>query len=71
MLPTLHAEQQLETIEAASVPHLKEQAQRDTIRKYRRAGFGTERKAAGLAEALGGVPMRRIEVPTRKEGGRG
>lgn len=34
MLPELQAQQQLAAIEAAAIPHMKPDAQRDTIRRY-------------------------------------
>lgn len=56
MLPQLQAEQQLASIEAASMPHMKAQAQRDIIRRHAdvaNSGRRPERATARDLAAIG------------------
>lgn len=56
MLPQLQAEQQLAEIEAASVPHMKPQTQRDVIRRHAdvaNSGRKPERATARGLAAIG------------------
>lgn len=69
MLPQLHAERQTAAIEAASVPHMSANSQREMLAKYRRLAAGGKQVARTLVEALGGVQIRRVEVPTKKRKG--
>lgn len=67
MLPELRAERQLAAIEAASVPHMDADGHRKTIGKYTRLlGREPGEQRTSLAEALGGLSMRRISEPTKK-----
>lgn len=68
MLPELHAERQLELIEAASVPHMTDDARRKVFGRYTdrlQAGAGMTR-ARTAHEALMAAGIRVVEVPRKR-----
>lgn len=66
MLPVLAAERQLSAIEAASVPHMKDDARREVFGRYLRVVERSLGRAKTMIEALmeAGVPV--VYKPGRK-----
>jgi hypothetical protein len=63
MLPQLQAERQLQAIEAASVPHMTEQARGRLISRHVRRARAERPKTAG--EALATLPIPVIYEPPK------